>query len=94
MAMPRHQRAESQVVIDVFVAVKIAKFAAAGLFHENRPRIISAIVAGHSQRNAFEIFLVGFGGFRRAPLECRELFLQIGVHRGLRDNSGRQSRGH
>ena len=94
MAVSRHQSTEGKVVIDVFVAVKIAKFAAAGLFYENRPGIISAIVAGHTQRNAFEIFLVGFGGFGRAALESRELFLQIGVHRGLRDNSGRQSRGH
>jgi hypothetical protein len=38
---------------------------------------------------------VGFGGLGRSPLESGEFFLQIGVHRGLRDNSGQRFlRGH
>ena len=81
MAMSGHERAEGQVVVDVFVAVEVAKLAAAGLFHEDRPGIVGAIVAGYAERNAFEILLVGFGGFGRAPLESGEFFLQIGIHR-------------
>ena len=84
MTMSRHQRAEGQVVIDIFVAVKVAELAAAGFFHKDRPRIVGAIVAGYAEGNAFEILLVGFGGFGRAPLESGEFFLQIGIHRGLR----------
>jgi hypothetical protein len=81
MAVSGHERAEGQVVIDVFVAIEVAELAAAGLFHEDRPGIVSAIVAGYAERNAFEILLVGFGGLGRAPLESGEFFLQIGVHR-------------
>ena len=79
--MPRHQCAECQVVVDVFVAVEIAKLAPAGLFHKDGPGIISAIVAGYAERNALEILLMGFGGFGRAPLESGEFFLQVGIHR-------------
>ena len=57
MAMSGHERAETQVVVDVFVAVEVAELAALSLFHKNRIGIVSAIVAGHSQRNAFEVFL-------------------------------------
>ena len=75
MAVSGHQRAERQVVIDVFVAIEIAELAAAGLFHKDRPGIVGAIVAGDAERNALEIFLVRFGGLRRAPLESGEFFL-------------------
>jgi hypothetical protein len=34
-----------------------------------------AIVAGHAERDAFEVFLVGFGGFGCAALEGCELFV-------------------
>ena len=81
MAMSGHQRAEAQVVIDVFVAVEVAKFAALAFFHKDRIGIVSAVVAGDAQRNALEVLLVRFGGLRRAPLEGVEFFLQIGVHR-------------
>ena len=50
-------------------------------FHEDRPGIVSAVVAGDTERNALEILLVSFGGLRRAPLEGGEFFLQIGIHR-------------
>ena len=81
MAVSGHERAEGQIVVDVLVAVEVAELAAAGLFHEDRPGIVSAIIAGDAERNAFEIFLMGFGGFGRAPLESGEFFLQIGIHR-------------
>ncbi len=95
MAMSGHQRAESQVVIDIFIAIEIAKFAAAGFFHKDRPRVIGAIVARYAERNTLEIFLVGFGGLGRSPLESGEFFLQIGVHRIAPGCSGRLFRaGH
>jgi hypothetical protein len=62
MAVSCHEGTEGQVVVDVFVAVKVAEFAATGFFDEDRPGIVGAIVAGDAERNAFEIFLVGFGG--------------------------------
>ena len=89
MAMSGHERAETKVVIDVFVAIEIAELAALSLFHKNRVRIVGAIVAGHAQRNAFEVLLVSGGGFRRAALEGFELFLQCGVHRVSRNGSSR-----
>jgi hypothetical protein len=79
--MSRHQRAERQVVIKIVIAVEIAEMRAAGFLHKNRPGIIRAIIAGHSQGNAFEVFLMRLGGFRRTSLESIELFLQFGVHR-------------
>ncbi len=81
MAVSSHKSAEGQVVVDIFVAIEVAELAAAGLFHEDRPGIIGAIVAGDAERNTFEILLVGFGGLGRAPLESGEFFLQIGIHR-------------
>ena len=80
MAMSCHERAESQIMVDVFVAIQIAELAAAGFFHEDGPGFVVAIIAGYAERNAFEIFLVGFGGFRGATLEGCEFFLQIGIH--------------
>ena len=97
MAVSGHERAESQVVVDVFVAIEIAELAAAGFFHEDRPGIVMAIIAGHAERNAFEIFLVGFGGFRRAALERVEFLLQFGIHRiapGWLRPTSLVSRGH
>ena len=88
--MSGHKRAESEVVVDVFVAVEIAELAAAGFFHEDGPGIVMAIVAGYAERNAFEVFLVRFGGFGRAMFEGRKLLLQIGIHQVLRGNSGRR----
>jgi len=63
MAVSGHERAEGQVVIDVLVAIEVAKLAAAGFFHEDGPGIVVAIIAGHTERNAFEIFFVRCGGF-------------------------------
>ncbi len=85
MAVSGHERAEGQVVVDVFVAVEVAELAAAGFFHEDGPGIVVAIVAGHAERDAFEILFVRFGGFRGAALESCELLLQIGIHRILRE---------
>src|SRR5581483_2759191 len=91
MAVTRHQRTERQVVVDVLVAVEIAELAAAGLFDEDRPRIISAVVAGYAKRNAFQVFLVRLRGLWGPALKGRKLFLQIGVHRGSPRSSSRLS---
>src|SRR5271170_4408258 len=69
MAMSGHERAEGEVVVDVFVAVEVAELAAAGFLHEDRPGIVVTIVAGYAEGNTFEVFLVGCGGFGRATLE-------------------------
>src|ERR1700686_2521459 len=83
MAMSRHKRAETEVVVDVIVAIEIAEMRAAAFLHENGVRIVGAIVAGYAQRNALQVFLMRFGGLGRATLESFELLLQFGVHPGL-----------
>ena len=84
MAMPRHQRAEAEVVIEIVVAVEVAEMRALAFFDENRIRVISAVIAGHAERNAFQVFLVRLGRLGRAPDEGIKFFLQVGVHRGPR----------
>ncbi len=81
MAMPGHERAEAQVVIDVSVAIEIAKMRALAFLHEDRIGIVGAIVAGDTQGKSLQVALMGLGGFRRAALESFELLLQFGVHR-------------
>ena len=71
MAVPGHERAEGEVVVDVFVAIEVAELAAAGIFYKDGPGLVVAIVAGNAERDALEIFLVRFGGFGRAALESR-----------------------
>src|SRR5712692_5609893 len=66
MAMPRHQRSEAQVVIDVFVAVNVVNAAAFALLHKNRVGLVMAIVARNSERDSFQRPLVRCRRFRRA----------------------------
>ncbi len=56
MTVSRHQRAEGQVVIDIFVAVEVAELAAAGLLQQNQPGIVGAgsVFAGYAEWNAPE----------------------------------------
>src|SRR5579872_3283323 len=68
-------------MVDVFVAVEVSKFAAAGFLHEDGPGIVMAIVAGHAEGNTLEVFLVRLSGFRSTALECCKLLLQVGIHR-------------
>jgi len=75
MAMSGHDRAKAKVVIDVLVAIKIAKLAAARIFHKYRIRIVSAVIAGDAQRNALQVFLVRLCRLRRAPHISVEFFL-------------------
>src|ERR1700730_7213202 len=63
-----HQGAETKFVIEIFVTVDVLDLAAMTLGDKNRIRIISPLVAGDSEGNAFWRFLMRFGRFRRALL--------------------------
>src|SRR6266568_4404455 len=80
MAMPGHESAEAQVVIDVFVSVEVAKPAALCVLHKDRIGIISAVVARYPEWDTFEIALVRLSRFWRAALEEFELVLKCWVH--------------
>ncbi len=94
MAVSRHERAEAEVVINVVVAVEIAEVRSLALFDEDGIGIVGAIVAGHTQRDAFQVALVGLGGLGRAALEGFELAFEICVHRDSPENSSRSWGGH
>src|ERR1700733_1126087 len=83
MTMSCHECTEAEIVVDVIVAIEIAKMRTAAFLHEDRMRIVGAIVAGYTQRDALQVFLVRFGGLGGAMLEGFELLLQFGVHPGL-----------
>jgi len=48
MAMPGHQGSETQVVVDVLVAVEIMNAAAPPVLHKERIGFVVAVVAGDS----------------------------------------------
>src|SRR5207302_8564553 len=75
VAMSGHQRAETKVVIYVFVAVNVVNAAALPILHEERIGFVVAIVAGNAKRDAFEGALVGSSGFRRALFVRGDFFL-------------------
>src|SRR5689334_21388196 len=54
MTMSRHESAEAQVVIDIFVSIEVAKSAALRVLHEDWIRIVGAVVARDPERDAFE----------------------------------------
>jgi len=86
MAVTCHECAETKVVIEIIVAIDITEMRAAAFFHENRVRIVGALVAGHAEWNAFQVFFMGLGRLGRATLEGFELLLQFGVHPGLQES--------
>jgi len=63
VAMPRHQGSETQVVINVFVAVDVVNPAALPVVHKNRIRLVVAIIAGYTERDSFESTLVSTADF-------------------------------
>ena len=75
MTVAGHERAETEVVVNVFVAIEIVNAAGFSIFHENRIRLVMAVVAGHAQRNPLEGAFVCGGGFRRALLVGGEFLL-------------------
>ncbi len=64
--MPGHQRAETEVVVDVFVAVDVVNPASLSILHKNRIGLVVAVVARDSKRDAFQRPLVRCRRFRRA----------------------------
>jgi len=66
MAVPRHQRAEAKVVVDILVVVDVVNLAAFSIFHKNWIRLVVAIITGYAERDAFESALVSGRRFRRA----------------------------
>ena len=52
VAVPGHQRAEAKVEIDVLVAIEIVNVGSLGVFHKQRPGLVTAEVAGYAQRHA------------------------------------------
>jgi hypothetical protein len=80
MPVAGHQRAETKVVVDIFVPVDILDLAAVSLGHKDRVRIISAVITGYPERDAFFRLLVRLGGFWRALLIKSDFLLQCFVH--------------
>ena len=75
VAMSGHQRAETKVVIDIFVAVHVVNAAALSILHEERIGFVVAIVAGNAKRDAFEGPLMGGCRFRRSFFVGGDFFL-------------------
>src|SRR6267154_1313195 len=75
MAMPSHQRAEAQVVVDVFVAVEVVNAATFAILHKKRIGLVMAIVAGNAEGDEVEGSLVGCRRFRRALFVGGDFFL-------------------
>ena len=73
--MSGHDRSKTKVVIDVLIAVKVAKLTAGRVLHEDWVRIVSAIVTGYSQRYALQVFLVRLRRLGRAAHKSVEFFL-------------------
>src|SRR2546426_5687111 len=75
MAMPGHESAKTEVVIDVLVSVEVAKAAALRVLHKDGIGIVGAIVARYPERDSLQITFVRLRRFRRAALEEIELVL-------------------
>ena len=82
--MPRHQGAEAEVEVEILVSVDVVDAAAFSIADKKRIRIVSAIIARHTERQT------GFGAFmrvfrtRRALLVDFDFFLETCVHNNLR----------
>jgi len=61
----RHQRSETQVVIDVFISINVVNAARFSVFHKNRIRLVVPVVTRHAKRNPLQRTLVRRRGFRR-----------------------------
>src|SRR5262249_40462291 len=61
MAVPGHERSETEVVVHVFVAVEIVDAPGFALLHEDGVGLVVAIVAGYPERNALESPLISGG---------------------------------
>ena len=66
MAMPGHQCAKTQVVIDIFVSIDVVNPASLSVLHEHRIGLVVAIVAGNAEWDALQCAFVRVRGFWRA----------------------------
>src|SRR5439155_3658081 len=81
MAVPGHQRAETEVEIEVLIAVEVAQARTQGVSNEDGIRVVDAEIAAHAQGLAQLGSAVGGAGAWRALLKCLNLPLQAFVHR-------------
>jgi hypothetical protein len=63
-----HEGAVAEVVIDVIIAIEVADVAAVALGDEERIGFVEPVIAGDTQRDAFDGLLVGFVRTGRALL--------------------------
>src|SRR5689334_17271844 len=82
MAVARHQRAITEVVIDVFVAVHVVNTSSVAVFHEQGIGRIVTVVTGYSEGNSLDGFLMCLPRARRAAFVRFQLLLQCVVHLG------------
>src|SRR5260370_21268274 len=75
MAMAGHQRAETKVVVDVFVAVNVMNATALSILHKERIGLVMAVVARNSERDAIQRPLVRCRRFRGALLVAGNFLL-------------------
>src|SRR3984885_2864800 len=80
MTVAGHQCAKAQIEVDVFIAIDVVNVAAFAVLHENRIRIVGAVIAGHAKRNARNGFGVRGGGFGGPLLISIKFLLQSWVH--------------
>src|SRR5215469_3216365 len=78
--MSGHQSAEAEIEVHVFVAIQIVNVAALAVAHKNRIRVVGAVIAGHSERQALLGSLVRFAGTWRALLVSSNFLFESLVH--------------
>src|ERR1700730_9435901 len=62
------------------MAVDIPEFTALTSLHKKRIRIVGAIIAGYTERDALQSAFVGFRGFRSALFVGSDFLLECFVH--------------
>src|SRR5256885_2847208 len=80
MASPRHERAKTQVVIDVFISIDVMNPAGFPVLYKNRIRLVVPVIARHTERNPLQRTLVRRRGLRRPLLVGCDFLLQCFVH--------------
>jgi hypothetical protein len=73
--MAGHQGAETQVVVDVFMAINIVDAAGLPFLYKDGIRLVMTVVAGNTERNTFQSAFVGRRGFWRALFVSGNFFL-------------------
>ncbi|MGA8011839.1 MAG: hypothetical protein WB949_05390 [Candidatus Acidiferrales bacterium] len=65
MTVARHQNAETEIVVDVFVTVDVADLASVPFLDEDGIGLVSPVVTRDTERKTFPGAPVRLGGFRR-----------------------------